>query len=557
LLWYRPTARSANPNEGLNVRLLNPDEITISSGVTITLSYDQTATDVTILSGGTLQADAGSQADQVTILNGGYALGEGGLLVGVTVQSGGVALVSDGVLSGVTVTAGGEVNVLGDGKELGASIGGDDANDVLDPDATGSGFVVSSGGRLSVHPKASASGVVVSSGALLVDWIATSGSVFASGALSSVTILPGGDEALAYDIYSGTAVSGLKIDKGGLFDVLSGGVIEQATLEPGRPAGLGGSGVSQNGLGGLGYIYSGGLASRTMVKSGAEQYVYSSGLAKGTLISKGGSEYVFTAGVSISAAVLAGGAEFVYSGGEAEGTTVSKGGALELRPDGVLSNVTILAAADFDLVSGANVSGATLSARVVQAAETISGATLSSGAVVDLFDQVVVGGGDIVVGSGALASGTMVSGGGSNTVLAHGVASATTVYGGSVLVVTSGGDASGGVILGGGLDILLKGGKEGAITVSSGGALELATPIHSGPHIVPPGMVTATEVISGVTLLSGALLEALPASPVAAFAQAIAAHAPAGPAPLAAPDGRDARAPLSGPLVAFATSSIA
>jgi autotransporter passenger strand-loop-strand repeat protein len=136
-----------------------------------------------------------------------------------------------------------------------------------------------------------------------------------------------------------------------------------------------------------------------------------------------------------------------------------------------------------------------------------------------------------------------------------GVASATTVASGGTLTVSAGGVGSGGTIASGGFDILLSGGRENAIVVVSGGVLELAGPIHSGAHIVPPGMVTSAEVISGVTLLSGAILQALPQSRVAVLAQSIAAHAPAVGAGHASPSPGEARSSLIESQIGFATSA--
>ncbi len=532
------------------MRLGSPDSVTISSGVTSTLTSGQSLADVTILSGGYLIASAGSVADQITISNGGTAAADGGLLEGVTADSGGYGYVFSGVLSGATVNADGQIVTYDGGEELAASIAGYGANDVLENGAKGSGFFVSSGGRLSVHPFASASDVVVSSGALLVDWLATSGSGWTSGAISNLSILSGGHEALAYEIL-GRTVSGLEVTSDGFVYAYGGAVLVSTVLQAGMTSG---PGSSLNGLAAEGYVYSGAVASRTVIKSGAEQFVYSGGLASGALISKGGFENVSFGGVSISAQVLDGGKEFVYSAGESEDATVSKGGVLALGSAGVLAGDTVQSGGDFDLVGGANVSGVVLSARVVQTATAISGATLASGAIVDLFDQTVVGGGGIVVGSGALASGTAVAFGGTETVLAHGIASATLVETGGALVVSSGAAASGGTVASGGLDTLWIGGKEKAITVSAGGVLE-------ANFRMPPGHkveVSATETISGVTLLSGAFIEALPTGDVAGLAQAIAAHAPAvAAASREAPDSRDTRSPLAGALVAFATSSVA
>jgi autotransporter passenger strand-loop-strand repeat protein len=470
----------------------------------------------------------------------------------------------------VTVNAGGKAQLFQGALEDGVAIGYNGYDD-LEYGATGSSIVVQAGGLVQNRVGASVNGIVISSGAVFQEWQETSGSGWISGGVSGLNILPGGAEAFAYIINQGRTVNGLHLSQQGFVEV-DGGVIVSTTLA-GTAKGEAGSTFAGNaamseidyGVAIATVINSGAdqvvfdvvssqesVASRTAIKSGGEQFVFSGGVASASLISKGGMEFIYSGGASLAADVLAGGTEFVYSGASASGVTVAKGG--RLVDGGVLVGAVVSSGATLVLVSGVVENGFTVSAAVASVATTISGAALAAGAVVDLFDEVALGGG-VVVDSGALASGTTVGADGVERVRAHGVASATTVTAGGMMTVSSGAVAAGGTIGSGGIDVLIKGGKESAITVSSGGILELATPIHSGSHILPPGVVTSTEVVSGVTLLSGAILQALPVGGVAALAQAMAAHAPAEQGHLATPSHAEARPPLLDTPIGFSTSA--
>ena len=159
-----------------------------------------------------------------------------------------------------------------------------------------------------------------------------------------------------------------------------------------------------------------------------------------------------------------------------------------------------------------------MSTLTISSGVTSSGLTISSG--VDLVvlsggeiksSKILNGGKDVV--SGGVALGTNLSGGGIEIVEAHGSASGTTVDSGGREIVSSGGIVSNAVVLSGGMLSVLSGGlaveksvPSGTETVSSGGTQVLEGPVVGSGVTLFAQKESIATVISGATLLSGALL---------------------------------------------------
>ena len=103
---------------------------------------------------------------------------------------------------------------------------------------------------------------------------------------------------------------------------------------------------------------------------------------------------------------IAPGSQVVYSGGVASNTIVSSGGTEVSRPDGALVGVTIRSGGTLDLSlivsSGATVSVPPLGAGVVISTTVFEGATISAGGALDVQSATVLSGGTLKVPAGAL-----------------------------------------------------------------------------------------------------------------------------------------------------------
>jgi autotransporter passenger strand-loop-strand repeat protein len=320
-----------------------------------------------------------------------------------------------------------------------------------------------------------------------------------SGALASGTTVSGGEEY----VFSGGTVSGTKLAGG--FDVIFGRAVGTIIT----------SGSNDYDLG---------VESGTTILSGI-QFVESGALASGTTVS-GGQEYVFSGG-TVSGTKLAGGVGVLF--GRAVGTTITSGSNdYDL---GVESGTTILNGIQF-VESGASASGTTVSGgeEYVFSGGTVSGTKLAGG--FDVVFGVAVGtimtgsGNDYdygvesgttvssgvqVVESGGSASGTMVSAGGQEYVVAGGTVTGTTLNGGAGVLF---GTAVSTIIAGGSIDYDY--GVESGTTVSSGlqvveaGAAASGTTVLSGGEefVVAGGTVSGSKLNGGFAVLFGTAVNA-------------------------------------------------
>jgi autotransporter passenger strand-loop-strand repeat protein len=192
-----------------------------------------------------------------------------------------------------------------------------------------------------------------------------------------------------------------------------------------------------------------------------------------------------------------------------EGTTVSgllvtSGETLTISGDDAASADTILAGGSEIVLSGGFDSGTLLSGGLL---------SVTDGAV---YGIVVRSGGQLVVGDPSTASGTVVSGGGTETVSGNGTDFSGTVESGGTVVAVSGGVLSGATILSGGVALISSGGAAVALTVQSGGSESIGAGGTLSGVTISGGTVdvlvgaASTETIGfagsgGTLVLSGAL----------------------------------------------------
>ncbi len=467
------------------------------------------ASATTVSSGGVLSVGAGGSAVAPVISNGGAELfplivsagqtssgivvssgqilyvQSGGSAVNAIVRSGGSAFVSSGgMTTGMIVSGGGDETVISAGSSLNTSIGSGGYEGVIN--GTASGTVVGSGGYESV----------------LGGWqygFASSGQTSSTGTGVTIgtTIRSGGFEVVS----SGGIAEGTVVSSGGTLVLLPGGLASGTVtstggivVSPGVVVWSGSavvsavsgtlSGLVVSGMEGVS-VLSHGTTVSSLILTGAFETV-SGGTASSTTISSGGDESVSAGGLTIGSILKSGAYQGVDSGGTADGTVVSQGG-IERINGGIASGTTV-SSGGFESVSGGYGSSAP---------GVITGTAI--GTIVD-------GGGSQTVASGGVAISTTVNSGGVEAVFSGGTASDTTLnIGGTVdlafLAFAGGGSAS--VNLATDLLTVSEGGKTYTQQLAgsySGDSFQLTADAYGGTRIIAQGgNMSGLIVSSGVS----------------------------------------------------------
>jgi autotransporter passenger strand-loop-strand repeat protein len=510
--------------------------IVLSSGDILVVLSGGTTIGVIVSSGGTENVSSGGTANGTQVLNGGtLAVASGAAASGTTASGGGEYVASGGVVSATTLVGGGFDVVSGNAVGTIVNSGGTDTDygvesattvngglQVVQSGGTAIGTAVNAGSEEYVASAGTVSSSKLNGGFDIVFGTAVSTTVDSgsndydygvergtiinngiqfveSGALASGTTVSGGEEY----VFAGGTVSGTKLAGG--FAVLFGRAVSTTITSNSNDYDLGvESGTTI--INGIQFVESGAAASGTTV-SGGEEYVFSGGTVSGTKLA-GGFDIIFgrAVGTTISAAsndydygvesgtTILSGIQFVESGASASGTTVS-GGEEYVFSGGTVSGTKL--AGSFDVVFGVAV-GTTMTGSGNDYDYGVeSGTTVSSGVQ--------------VVESGGSASGTMVSAGGQEYVVAGGTVTGTTLNGGAGVLF---GTAVSTIIAGGSIDYDY--GVESGTTVSSGlqvveaGAAASGTTVLSGGEefVVAGGTVSGSKLNGGFDVLFGTAIGA-------------------------------------------------
>jgi autotransporter passenger strand-loop-strand repeat protein len=326
-------------------------------------------------------------------------------------------------------------------------------------------------------------------------------------------------------------------------------------------------------------VLSGGMTVETEVISGGTEDLSFGASADGVVVQSGGSlfgpgklegaDYSYDAGTVSGVAVASGATEIVEAGGIAEGETILSGGTLE-RWTGAHTNGDVIRSGGALAFQGYVGDGQTLTDGAVGGARTFDGIALSSGAVVTVSNTTVASGGvlsltadasvaeDVFVKSGGVLTGAGQLGGfrnydqglirdvtviGQLVVSSGGLAIGDVISGGEELnpgsvafedVVASGGfetvnggAATGDVVMSGGFESVAGGTADSAVIrgggtlflgsgvihtsgdlIESAGTLVFARNVQPGQTVTATGSAAATILLDGVTLAAGAILDA-------------------------------------------------
>ena len=449
--------------------------VTALSGAQINLA------NVTVLSGGVLNLGAGAAVTGGVVSAGGLISGVG-VLAGLTYDFGTIGGVTIGTLPGVANL----IYVESGGLLSGAAVSG--ATEIVLSGGVAVANTVIAGGSQNVSAGAGASATIVGSAGVET--------VSSGGTASGATVLSAGQQIAQ----AGALVSGTQVSSGGVLTLSSGGSVLASTVSSGGTAVLLGAQISSGAsltattseaataqIGGV-TVQAGGavIFQGAMVASGATLTVAAGAVVSGATIANGGG--LSGAGAVVGAIVDAGAVSGVLVGGQAGAVT-----NLYVQSLGVANGLTVLSGAALTVSSGGAASGTLLSG-IAYFAGVDSGTIVAQGAV------------DRISGGGKSYA-SVVQNGGVEFVLSGGATSSATISSGGELIVYSRGTVSGGSVLSGGTVFLSSGAAANGLVITSGGVESFAMNLKSGTTFVDPGVETISTTLSGVTLLSGAILK--------------------------------------------------
>lgn len=477
------------------------DEIVNFHGSGVLIDVSGTAISSTLVDGfETVEnggLDSGSTLDvELTVASGGRVIGatddvsvrNAGETIGITLGSGAVETISSGGIALGTTVNSATVFVDSGGIDSGATLYAFSSETVagtaVGTTVSNATLFISSGGMVSgatldgssietVYSGGEAIGTTVSSGATLALW----GTAIASG----YTVESGGTlQLLNYTLGGYTVSDGVVLDdRGTVFDttVESGGTLSVGTWGGGDAA----SGIVVESGGTLSV---GGTVSNLTLDSGSVD-IMSGGTTFDTTVLSGATEHVLGGSV-INTNINSGGVEDL-AGGYSFDTTVS-GGAVE-----VLSGVSgVSSASDTMVLSGGQLIVGT---GAIAAYATVAGTEILEGDGEDWNSTIESGGLHVVQYRSYYA---VLSAGAVEIVSSGGMTTYTTVSSGGEEIVSSGATASGLIISSGGIAVASSGGTTEAAELEGGYQLVASGGILSGATIAAGTL----EVASGATIVA-------------------------------------------------------
>ena len=384
----------------------------VQAGGTLDFFAGGIGSNTVIESGGTLALDLVTVASGTVITAGprtaisaisGIQL-SAGAIVGydaVTVASGAtVRVASGGTVSGAAVLSGGTVNVVSHGSAAGLTVGGQ----LYDLGGTVSGATILSGGLLEVVSSTldlNTQQDVAQSSPISTVSVSSGGTFQVDGALNGAQAVAAGAGVVVsggatYRLYQATIDNVAVIDRQISATVTSGGLIllsgAVATTVSALVEGSGtltiSSGATDSastaGDGGRIIVSSGGFAIDNKAIFLGEITILSGGIASGLVVNGSNTDDGIIAGVT------------VMSGGIVSGGEIQLGSAV-VEPGAIIAGLSILSRSTLDLNNSVVAAGQTVREGATGSARTVSGAILSSGALLNVFFADVQSGGTLVL----------------------------------------------------------------------------------------------------------------------------------------------------------------
>lgn len=413
------------------------------------------------LYGGSQYVYSGSIASATTIFNGGSSYVLAGASASDTIiNSGGFQLVT-GSTTSTTLNDTGVLNVIYGGITSYTNVKGKSAENVFNQ-GSATATIVSDNGAQNVYSNGSTTSTIVDGSA--------SQNIHDNG-YAYVTVLNSGG---VQNIYDGGSAFYTTVHSGGYIATIQNGVSFQAYIESGGYEDIGYNKITN--LSGLGSSIS------------AQLY--------------GGSQYVYSGSVESAATIFNGGASYILTGGSAVSTVIYSGGLQSVNGvNAIASNTTLNNTAILNVANGGITSGTTIQNSSV---ENVLGNGSAISTIVNFGGSQVISGATNSFGS---ATGTVVQGGGQQTIYDWGRASDITLSGGTINVSAGGGIndnvnfASGGTInvySGAGVSTqITSGGKE---YIYSGGIANNTLVDNASQVVFSGGLVNSATISNNATL---------------------------------------------------------
>jgi len=468
------------------------------------------------LYGGSQYVYSGSIASATTVYNNGssYILA-GGSAFNTIVNSGGFQNVTGSTTSTILNDTG-VLNVIYGGITSATNIKGKSAENVFDQ---GSAFktIVSNNGAQNVYNNGSTTSTIVNNSAS--QNIHDNGSAY-------VTILNSGG---VQNIYNGGSAFYTTASSGAYIATIQDGVSFQPYIASGAYEDVGynkitnlsgtGSSISAQLYGGSQYVYSGSVESAATIFNGGASYILTGGSAVSTVIYSGGLQSVNGVNAIASNTTLNNTAILnVANGGITSGTTIQNSSVENVLGNGSAIS-TLVNYGGSQVISGATNSFGSAVGTVIQGGGqqtiydwgrvseiTLSGGTINVSAGGGINDDVnFASGGTINVYSGAAVS-TPITSGGKEYIYSGGIANNTLVDNASQVVLDGGQVNSATISNNGTLDVS-SGGVVSGVTVNNAGILRISGGSVTGDVINSNGyvVVDSGSAISN-TIMSGGIL---------------------------------------------------
>lgn len=451
----------------------------------------------------------------------------GGVTVGTLVGAGGFELVLAGGMVSKTTVVGGQSEVLGASVSaiIKAAPGGMNGFQFVSSGGFATRTTLFAGASQTVGAGGQVTGTTLElNGALFVSGVATYtvistggvATVSAGGLATRTDVQAGGTQLLA----NGGSALATRLETGGFEKVSAGGSAALTTVAAGANQTVFAGGVAAGTtVSGGGHQDVSGLATLTTLQAGADEDVAFGGTTSVTAVS--GGQLRLSGGFGYSTVVTDGGAEFIIAGGHsvdtdlvsgiesvddgaAVGLKVERGGRVDVTGIGVLTDATINGGSA-TISNQGEADGTRVTSNGLIVAQT-GGKTSGTMLLANTFD----GPGREAVSAGGLALGTQIGFGATQFV--EGVASNTIISSGGFETVFAGGESDGAMVASGGRQLVFGGitrgtiVQNGATEIAQAGAIAYDTIVQNGATMIAQAGAIARNTIvqAGATQIAQA-----------------------------------------------------
>ena len=460
--------------------------------------FDSGIASATTVSGGNFYVYSGGTVLDTGVSGGNFNLYAGGSASGVTLESGGNFFIqSNAVVTGLEQRRGGRINLMVKGGAATAVTGVNEFGEFALSGGVANGFVVYSGGEMTVSAGGVVNGVIQEAGGMV-------NVAFSAGDATVVTgTNPHGEFYLSGGVASGFVIYSRGSQTVGRGGAAFGTVLSSAGTQEIQAQGTA-YGTVIAGDRGFQRVEEGGAAYGTIVSSGG-QITLNGGVVSGTGLHSGG-RLLIVSGSAFDVVQQSGGMlDTITVGGAVpvEVTGYGESGRFQVS-GGVGSNLVIYDGSELFVTDSGVAYDVLMRGGIVYVSSggTASRAVIGSGGLLEMQGGVTVAAELLASGSQyvekGIASGTVVDSGGFLRISGYGSAVEARIMSGGSVWVSPGGSALATRIESGGKAVLYNGGTAVDAEIAAGGVLD----VRSGGTLTG----TITFDLSGAVVSGGAML---------------------------------------------------